>query len=282
VTRAGVRQALPLLTCARYELLPTANTEETVLSLVPRDVVITITASPVRGLDPTLDLTERLSAQRYQVVPHLSARLISDGGHLAEIVTRLTAAGVTDVFVPAGDAVPPAGGFTSALAVLERLTELGRPFAEVGITGYPQTHPKIDDDITIQAMWDKRRHATYIVSNLCFDPAALRQWIARIRRRGVTLPLLVGLAGPVDRARLIQMATKIGAAESARFLAGHASWFARLGAPGGYQPQRLLGRIGDVLAAPESAVRGLHIFTFNQVSKTEEWRQSMLAKLAAR
>jgi methylenetetrahydrofolate reductase (NADH) len=125
-------------------------------------------------------------------------------------------------------------------------------------------------------MWDKRTHATYIVSNLCFNPVTLQQWIARVRRRGVTLPLLVGLAGPVDRAKLIQMATKIGAAESARFIAGHASWFARLGTPGGYQPERLLTRLAGTLASPQAGVRGLHIFTFNQLRKTEQWRRTLL------
>jgi methylenetetrahydrofolate reductase (NADPH) len=97
----------------------------------------------------------------------------------------------------------------------------------------------------------------------------------------VTLPLLVGLAGPVDRAKLITMATKIGTAESARFLAGHASWFMRLGVPGGYQPDRLLDRVGTALAAPESAVAGLHVFTFNQLRQTEEWRRALLSQIAA-
>jgi methylenetetrahydrofolate reductase (NADPH) len=281
VIRGGLRRALPLLHAARYEVLPTGNAADAVLQWVPRDVTVTVTASPVRGLEPTVELAELLSAQGYHVVPHLSARLVRDDGHLADLVARLTAAGVDDVFVPAGDADPPAGRYTSALALLERLTELGGPFSRVGITGYPESHPKIDDDVTIQAMWDKRQHATYIVSNLCFDPATLRQWIARIRRRGVTLPLLVGLAGPVDRAKLVQMATKIGAAESARFLAGHASWFVRLGTPGGYQPERLLDRVGAVLAAPESVVQGLHMFTFNQLRRTEQWRRSLLEQLAA-
>ena len=164
------------------------------------------------------------------MVPHLSARLVRDRGAPREIVARLTAAGIDDVFVPAGDADPPAGEFTSALDLLERLTELGNPFARVGITGYPETHPKIEDDVTVQAMWDKRRHATYIVSNLCFDPATLRHWIARIRRRGVTLPLLLGLAGPVERTKLMQMAAKIGVADSARF-AGRAFLGLRAGSP---------------------------------------------------
>jgi methylenetetrahydrofolate reductase (NADPH) len=279
---AGLRQILPLLHKARYEVLPTQGAEDAVLESVPRDVVITITASPTKGLEPTLALAERLAAAGYQVVPHLSARLVRDAAHLGEVVARLRAIEVDDVFVPAGDADPPAGEFSSALDVLEHLANLGSPFPRVGITGYPETHPKIEDDITVQAMWDKRRHATYIVSNLCFDPAVLRQWIVRIRRRGVRLPLLVGLAGPVDRAKLVQMATKIGVADSARFVAGHSSAFVRLSTPGAYQPERLLGRVGSTLAAPESLVAGLHVFTFNQVRQAEQWRQELLSQLSAR
>jgi methylenetetrahydrofolate reductase (NADPH) len=243
---------------------------------------VTVTASPAKGLDATLDLAERLAARGYRVVPHVSARLVADDSHLAEIVARLLACGVDDVFVPAGDADPPAGRFDSALSLIERLTEMGRPFARVGITGYPESPPRIDVDITIQAMWDKRRHAAYIVSNLCFDPAVLRHWISRVRARGVTLPLFVGMAGPVDRTRLIRMAARAGAAESARFLAGHTEWFLRLGAPGGYSPDRLLDRTGGTLSSPASMVEGLHLFTFNQVRQTEQWRRSLLERLAAR
>jgi methylenetetrahydrofolate reductase (NADPH) len=281
LARPSLRALVPLLDNARYEVMPTTGVEQAVLESVPRDVTVTVTASPTKGLDATLDLAERLSGQGYRVVPHLSARLVRDHAHLADIVARLIAAGVGDVFVPAGDADPPAGQFTSALDVLELLTEMGGPFARVGITGYPQSHPKIDDDVTIQAMWDKRKHATYIVSNLCFDAAVLRNWIRRVRRRGVRLPLLVGLAGPADRAKLMRMAAKAGVADSARFLAGHASALWRLSAPGAYQPERLLVKLAGTLAAPESIVVGLHIFTFNQVRQAEAWRRRLLAELGA-
>jgi len=271
----------PLLRHPRYEVFPAASIEEAVLECVPRDVTMTVTASPARGLDATVDLTGRPAAHGYRVVPHLSARLVRDDAHLADIVARLTGCGVDDVFVPAGDADPPVGRFASALSLLEQLTEMGRPFARVGITGYPESHPRIGDDVTVQALWDKRQHATYLVSNLCFDPATLRQWISRVRARGVTLPLFVGLAGPVERARLLRMAAKAGVAESARFLAGHTEWFLRLGTPGGYRPERLLERTGTALASPASAVEGLHFFTFNQVRQTEEWRRSLLDRLPA-
>jgi methylenetetrahydrofolate reductase (NADH) len=269
-----------LLRAPRYEVLPTPSAEQAVLEWVPRELTITITASPARGLEPTLALTERLTGHGYRAVPHLSARLVRDPAHLAEIVARLTAAGVDDVFVPAGDADPPAGRFHSALALLDELDRMGRPFARVGITGYPESHPKIGDDVTVQAMWDKRHHAAYIVSNLCFDAATLTRWIARIRARGITLPLLVGLAGPLERTRLLRLAAVSGVAESARFLAGHADWLVRLGLPGGYSPERLLDRAGPALTDPASAVEGLHVFTFNQVRQTEQWRRALVARAA--
>jgi len=275
----GLAGVAPLLRSPRFEVFPAGGVEDAVSEWLPPEMTVTVTASPAKGLEATLDLTERLARQGYRVVPHLSARLVVDDAHLADIVARLTVCGVDDVFVPAGDADPPAGRFDSALSLLERLTEMGSPFARIGITGYPETHPRIEDDITVQAMWDKRRHATYIVSNLCFDPATMRRWINRVRARGVTLPLFVGLAGPLDRARLLRMAAKAGAAESARFLAGHTEWFLRLGTPGGYNPERLLSRLAPTLSSPAANVEGLHLFTFNQVQQTEQWRQALLARL---
>ena len=84
----------PLLRAPRYEVLPTVAAEQDVLTWVPRDLTVTITASPARGLEPTIGLTERLAAHGYRAVPHLSARLVRDREHLSDLVARLTAAGV--------------------------------------------------------------------------------------------------------------------------------------------------------------------------------------------
>ncbi|GAA3839224.1 5,10-methylenetetrahydrofolate reductase [Streptomyces phyllanthi] len=276
MSAAGFRA---LLHSVRYEVLPAKATEDKVLAHVPRDVVVTVTASPVKGLEPTLDLTTRLAAHGYRVVSHVPARLLRDDTHLKEVVERLREAGVDDVFVPAGDAEPPAGVYDGALPVLRGLSELGGPFAHVGVTGYPESHPLIHDDVTIQAMWDKREYATYIVSNLCFDPRVLGEWVVRIRRRDVRLPVHVGVAGPVQRAKLLSMAAKIGVGESARFLTKHASWFVRFAAPGGYSPERLLSRGAEALSAPSAGVAGLHLFTFNQIAETERWRRAVLERL---
>ncbi len=267
-----------LLSRPRYEVFPARGTEQAVLDWIPAGMTVTVTASPVKGLDATIDLTERLAARGYRVVPHLAARSVTGDAHLADIVSRLKAAGCDDVFVPGGDAPHPAGPFDSALPLLERLAEMGGPFGRIGITGYPESHPKIGDDVTIQAMWDKRRYASYIVSNVCFDAARLGRWFQRIRTRGVRLALYVGLAGPAERSRLLRMAAVAGASESARFITRHPGWILRFWMPGGYSPDRFLDRAAAVLTAPDAGVAGLHLFTFNQFQQAELWRRAALER----
>jgi methylenetetrahydrofolate reductase (NADPH) len=267
-----------LLSGPRYEVFPAKGTEQAVVDWVPAGMTVTVTASPVKGLDATIELTEQLTTRGYRVVPHLAARSVAGDAHLDDIVARLKACGVDDVFVPGGDAPHPAGPFDSALPLLERLAAMGSPFSRIGITGYPESHPKIHDDVTVQAMWDKRRYASYIVSNICFDAARLGRWIQRVRARGVTLPLYVGLAGPAERSRLLRMAAVAGASESARFITRHPGWILRFWVPGGYSPDRFLDRAAAAITAPSAAVAGLHLFTFNQLQPAERWRRAALER----
>jgi methylenetetrahydrofolate reductase (NADPH) len=270
-----------LLQNARYEVLPTSSVEDSVLEHVSLDQALTVTASPSKGLDATLDLTERLTKHGYLAVPHLAARMVRDRAELQEICDRLTSQGIERIFVPGGDADPP-GAYPDALSMLEDLKAIGAPFSHVGITGYPESHPTISDDLTIQSMWDKRRYATHVVSNLTFDPDMLIAWVRRMRKRGITMPLLIGVPGPVDRTKLLAMATKIGVGESTRFLVKHKGTMARLAAPGGFTGERFLQKVAPALAAREMLVEGLHVFTFNQVAATLAWRNELLDQLTAK
>ena len=270
-----------MLSSARYEVLPTGSVEDKVLEHVPLDRTVTVTASPAKGLESTLALTERLARQGYTAVPHLAARMVSGRAELSEIADRMVAAGVRTVFVPGGDQDPPAGDYGSALDLLEDLTAVGSPFPEVGITGYPESHPTISDDLTVQSMWDKRRHATHVVSNLSFDPDTIKGWVDRMRARGITMPILIGVPGPIDRAKLLAMATRIGVGDSTRFLVKHKGTLARLAAPGGFTGEKFLERCAPVLARPEALVTGIHVYTFNQIAETEAWRRDFLDRLTA-
>jgi methylenetetrahydrofolate reductase (NADPH) len=278
--RPADRDALfELLRRPRYEVFPLEGIEEEVALHVPRDLKVTITSSPVRGIDTTLELAEGLAGHGYEVVPHIPARLVADERHLNEILTRLREIGVRELLVIGGDIEEPAGRYTSAFELLVAMTELGHTLAGIGVAGYPESHPFISDDVTMESMHDKASLATYIVSQLCFEPHVIAGWIAAVRERGVDLPIYIGIPGAVGRSRLLRISTRIGVGESARFLRRHGNVLARLFLLGGYSPGFLVNGLRPLLGDPRNRIAGFHVYTFNEVGRTERWRQEAIRRL---
>jgi len=263
----------------RFEVIPLQGIEDEVLAHVPRDMKVTVTVSPTKGLDPTLDLSERLAGHGYEVVPHISARLVLDDGHVRWILARLKSAGLREVFVVAGDASEPAGQFAGAADLLSAIAEQGHDLRDIGITGYPESHPLIDDETTIKAMFEKAKFATYIVSQICFDARVTMRWIEDVWARGTPLPIYVGIPGAVGTTKLVRMSARIGLGDSARFLRKHGTLLGRLLVPGAYSPDKLIRGLEPALRDPERKVAGFHVFTFNEVEATERWRRDRLEGL---
>jgi methylenetetrahydrofolate reductase (NADPH) len=123
-------------------------------------------------------------------------------------------------------------------------------------------------------MFEKEPMATYIVSQICFDPVTIQTWVARVRARGTTLPIWVGMPGIVDNSKLLRISMKIGLGESARFLRAHRAWLRRL-LTRTFTPDPLLRRLDA------SDVAGVHFYTFNELERTERWRRLALERLRA-
>jgi methylenetetrahydrofolate reductase (NADPH) len=256
-----------------YEVMPFRNTEQNVVDHVPTTVPLTVTVTEAKGIDTTLDLTERLLRHGYRVSPHLPARQFVDDTHVADVVARLRDAGVRSVFVVGGDAPSPVGRFTDAFGLLQAMEKAGHPFREVGIAGYPEGHGAIPRETIDLALKQKSPMATHIVTQICFDADATSTWAAGL---GVDLPVFVGMPGPVNRQKLIRISAGLGLGQSARFLRKQQSVLWRFLLPGAYRPTKLAKRL--VASVPRN-VRGLHIFTFNELRGTEQWRQQLLASI---
>lgn len=263
----------------RFEVLPLDGIVDEVGEHLAPGMRVTVTASPRKGLAATLDVAERLARAGYAAVPHLSARLVRDRSHLDDVLARLLEAGVRELFVPAGDAPEP-GAFHGAAELLAAMGPRRDRFDEIGITGYPESHHLISDEETIQAMFAKAPMATYIISQICFDAHAIARWIAAVRARGTHLPIWVGVPGSVEYARLLRVSMKIGLGESARFLRLHRSWLSRL-MTRQFKPDPLLRDLAPTFTDPAANLAGIHIYTFNEVGRTERWRRASLARLGA-
>jgi methylenetetrahydrofolate reductase (NADPH) len=259
----------------RFELMPMEGAIEWAAHL-PEGAKVTVTCSPTRGIESTLLFGEELLARGFRIVPHIAARLVVDRAHLEEIVRRLDDLSVKEIFVIGGDAKKPAGPFSGAFDLLSTMADSGHDFEHVGVGGYPEGHPIIDDGTLRQALLDKRPFATYVVSQMCFDPGAILDWVADIRQRGIGLPVYVGLPGVVERKKLLQISLKIGVGDSARFLTKHTNLVTRFLKPGGYSPDELVKELAPYVGDQDYNIAGFHIYTFNQVDATEKWRREML------
>ena len=258
----------------RFELMPVGRAEEPAAHL-PGGAKVTVTCSPRRGLENTLLFAGELSEMGFRAVPHISARLVSGEAHLEEIVRRLEASKVREVFVIGGDVKEPAGPFSGALDLLRAMSELGHGFVEVGVAGYPEGHPLIGDDALRRALLDKRRFATYVVTQMCFDADGILGWVSSIRRGGIELPVYVGLPGVVEWRKLLRITLKIGVGDSARFLTKNTGALKMLSRPA-YKPDDLVWELAPYIGSQDYNIRGIHFYTFNQTKELEEWRRPLL------
>jgi len=259
----------------RFELIPMEGARERAAHL-PEGAKVTVTCSPTQGIKSTLLLGEELLERGFRIVPHIAARLVADRTHLEAIVRRLDDLKVREVFVIGGDARKPVGPFSGAFELLSAMADSGHDFEHVGVGGYPEGHPIIDDGTLRRALLDKRPFATYVVSQMCFDLGAILDWVADIRQQGIGLPVYIGLPGVVERKKLLQISLKIGVGDSARFLTKHTNLVTRFLKPGGYSPDELVKELAPYVGDQNYNIAGFHIYTFNQVESTEKWRRKIL------
>ena len=73
---AGRAALATVLTDPIFELLPLKSIADQVPHL-PAGARVSVTASPAKGIDATLDWAARLQADGFRAIPHLSARMIA-------------------------------------------------------------------------------------------------------------------------------------------------------------------------------------------------------------
>lgn len=258
------------------EIFPSPGVEQRLDVLEPGSFVA-ITCSPKRGVDVTLDLAARLVARGFRVVPHLAARMVRDPVHLREIMSRLAGLGVDSIFVAGGDARLPLGPYATALELLRDIAEFDHPLRYIGVAAHPEGHPVVDPETLLRILAAKQALANYLVTQMCFDAGVLADWLRGIRARGINLPAWIGLPGVCDRSALLAISLRIGVGASLRLLRERGPLLRRLLGPWRYRPDDLLCELAPRLLEPGLGIAGFHLFSFNRVEQSENWRRRFIA-----
>ncbi len=270
-----------LLSNFHWEVIPMKSLDEQ-RQYLPAGEPISVTCSPVKGIDETVRLSEEFAAAGHRVTPHFAARMVTSDADLKDWLGRIEQAGITSLFCIAGDGEEPLGPYADSLELIDAVLEHGSFLSTVGFGSYPDGHALIDADKLTEALHTKQTMITaagkqgWTSTQMCFDPQKIGAWMDQVRADGFTLPFYLGVAGAIDRKKLMTMGARLGIGTSLSFLKKNRTSVLKL-LGGSYDADEIIAELAP--SADERTIAAIHGFTFNQVESTVKWRNAMLTHL---
>ena len=228
-------------------------TMKTDLSVLPKVKDVYITMLPGNDFRVVAKKAKELAQSGFNPVPHFPARSIKNLKDLKDYVSMCRDFGVKQALVIGGSS-KPIGDYHCSLQLLE--TGLFKGF-KIGIAGHPEGSPDISDFDLEKAMRDKKPFADYIVTQWLLNPDLIAKFISK-----QSLPVHVGITGPLKISSLIKFANIVGAKNSINFLKSNAIKALDLLKPS--DPNDLIGKL-------KGSTENFHIYTFGGLKETNSW-----------
>ena len=252
---------------------------DTYAALVPAGTDVYVAALPGMPYHHVASTARRLRQVGMNPVPHVTPRQLASRAAAEDFLGRLRDdAGVTRALLIAGDG-EPVGPYASSAQFLETGLLEAHGIRSVGVGGYPEAHPHIPGAALAVALDRKIEEAAqrgielFVVTQFCFEGEVVLDWLARLRARGVTLPVRVGVAGPASIRALLNFGKRCGIGNSLRAVRSHALSLPHLLVEHG--PDTVVRRIGE--GGATLGVAGLHCFSFGGFARSARWLAAVAA-----
>ncbi len=264
---------------------PQAVELDALAATAPAGTRVYLSAVPRLTSDELIGTCARLRAAGLEPVPHFAAREVATPASLALCLKRLRSeADVHCALVIAGDRAEPAGPFSAAIELIESGLLQEHGVSEIGVSGYPDGHPRIADHDLRRVMRAKIAAAedtalrVHIVTQFGFDTQRMIAWLDDLRDQGIDHPVRIGLAGPTRMSTLLKYAHRCGVKASTQNVArfgGLAKHLVGMSAPDALVRELAQacsgGRFGTVLP---------HFFSFGGVAHTARWAEAARSEAA--
>ena len=254
-----------------------------VAALLPKDTCVYIPSLPGLPLSRTLEMVAALRAAGLDPVPHVSARRILDKEEFRKFLHQcVSEQGVHRVLVIGGDEPKAKGPFSDSLEVLRSgvLAEAG--IREIGVSGYPEGHPRISASLLKSAFETKvqlareQKLGLYVVTQFSFAPKRIVEFCAGLARTAPEVGVYVGVAGPTDPAALLRYAQRCGVSTSLRALRNLGTGIARLVVH--TDPQEQVAALAGYLQGRAAGnVVGVHLYSFGGAVRTASWMRERIS-----
>ena len=226
---------------------------QTDLDTLPPVKDVYVTMLPGGDYKESASQTAALVKKGFNPVPHFPARSITDDAELKDYITRCKDVGAKQALVIGGSR-EPVGKFDSSIQILETGFFDG---IKIGIAGHPEGSQDISDKELEKAMIDKKPYADYIVTQWLLESQPIVDFISK-----QSVPVHVGITGPMKITSLIKFANIVGAKNSINFLKSNFSKALDLLKP--KDPNELIGKVKEFTG-------NFHIYTFGGLKETNKW-----------
>ncbi len=258
---------------------PSRTDIEELSKAAPPGTEIYLSALPKRSFVEAVDHATAIRAAGYEPVPHLAARSVESRAMLEEFLAQVTEqASVRRALVIAGDQDKAPGPFSDARDLIESGLLQKYDVRDIGISGYPEGHPRIRLETLDRALAAKVESAEHsglrvqIVTQFGFDPQAIVGWVTRLRDHGFEQPVRIGMAGPTDLTTLLRFAARCGVRASAGSAARQAGLLKRLFAVS--TPDAIVRAVSE--AGGLGTVHA-HFFSFGGIGPCARWASAVAA-----
>ena len=248
--------------------------------LLPPGSSVYVSHVPSATLAQVVKAALAVQAAGFQATPHIVARRINYPETLRTTLAELTAHGVAEVLLVAGDTEHAAGEFDSTLDVLASGLLEKSGIKRFGVAGYPEGQRGLAQSQLWNALKSKQAFAdrtglgAFIVTQFGFNGNALRDWEPELARNEVRLPIRAGIAGPAPLSKLIKFAMRCGIGASLRTVMRNLSAVSGV-AELATTPEQHLMRL---MQLPNSSrVVAPHFFCFGGVLETAHWINRIVA-----
>jgi len=268
-----------LLSSASVEVSSRGHQLQELRDKFARGTDVTITFLPGDNYRHNVETASALRRAGYNPVPHIAAREMPSREALDDFLARARGeADVTRVVLIAGDLALAKGPFRSSLDICASGLIEARGILSVSVAGHPEGHPYLSaaNAFKVLEAWRDWGQLTKIrvdvVTQFCFESAPILGWIGELDARGISLPVIVGLAGPATPATLTKFALRCGIGNSMRSLRSQIGRFGRLLTDTG--PDDVIRGLQSAPKAATAPIAGFHLFPFGGLRKAGEWLRS--------
>jgi len=250
---------------------------------LPRGTSVNVTFLPGANIQDTIDVSQRLSLEGFNPVPHIAARNFETEYALEEFLDKLVSkANVSEVLVIAGGISKPMGPYANSMQILSSGLLEKYKIKKLGVAGHPEGSPDISSTEIHSALREKNDWAqnsnidVYIATQFCFEANPIISWEQKIRRAGNKLPIHIGLPGLATLKTLLKFAQSSGIGPSIRVLRRQSKNVAKLILI--REPDVILSKLADSIAIdPNSLISKIHFYPFGGIAKTAAWATAVHA-----